>query len=261
MGTHWSKLRTDVHVQKQVLTVAAISALMAAFELGFFILFVVPNVRSGMQSLLRGSAGAAVGDLVDPRIRPYVGVPVGVATERERALIEGTNASARDAGIAIVLLPVLLCGLMLWMNPALRRAQKRDVYIDVALVVGALVGFQVLFYFVGQRWAYTTTPEMLADVLSAYNAETCDSLNKTIDVDGLMAAAGAAGGGPSSLDLKSMGADMRGVIESRLGALVAGAGGPASPDPKGTGAAADMRGAIESRLGGALAAANNSAQA
>ena len=159
----------DDDVKRQVLAVASIAFLMGTFELIFFLWVVVPTVRSGMQSLLQG----VVSVTPPPLVRHLARAGLGVLKEREQELIDRNNATARVNGVLIALAPLVLVVLLLVMYPTLRREGRRHVILDVLMVFACLAAFQVMFFFLGRRYHYSTTPEMLSDLVDRYNA-SCD---------------------------------------------------------------------------------------
>ena len=161
----WDRMKTDMDVKRQVLAVSLIAFLMGTFELIFFLRIVVPTVRSGMVKMLRDLVPSGPPNLA----RRVARTAVAVAEERERDLVVRNNASARTSGIIIALVPLLLVLWMLSRYPDLRCSGRRHVILDVLMVFGCLVAFQVTFFFLGQQFAYTSSPEMVNDIAKQYN--------------------------------------------------------------------------------------------
>lgn len=168
-GSLWHRLTTDVDVKRQVLSAAAIAALLGVFELVFFLRVVVPTVRSGIVGLLYGTVPVTLPDWASRGM----GAMVGVAHEREHELVRRNNHYALFLGVLIVALPVTLIGVLLTRNPILRREGRAHVLFDVLLVFGCLAAFQVMFFFMGRLYSYTSSPEMVHDLVHRYN-ETFD---------------------------------------------------------------------------------------
>lgn len=183
---YWQEIRGDMDVKRQILAVACIACLMATFELIFFVTIVVPTVRSGMKSLLIckhplcvcvrvRTAGVCVPGLVSlpPVMNRGTRAALGVVQEREQELIDRNNSSAKVNGIAIAIVPLLLVVFLLVRHPELRREGLKHVVLDVVMVFGCLAAFQVLFFFMSRQFQFTSTPEMMSNVVREYNA-TCD---------------------------------------------------------------------------------------
>lgn len=166
MGNHATKLLHDPDVKKQYLSVAAIATVLAAFELVFYLVIVVPQVQDAVQGLLRG---LHLGLPRDHPLRPYVRVPCALAVEREGELVRDLNLAAKASGVLIVLLPFTVIVLLFACSGPLRRQPKRDVIVDVVMVVALLVGFQTFFYFFGRNFTYSSSPELLQDAVENYN--------------------------------------------------------------------------------------------
>lgn len=168
--------------------------------------------------------------------RKWIRTTVGIAADREQELIRRNNQSTFFHGMLIVLLPVLIVVGILNRNadvaalliaafsPALRRAPKRDVYIDVACVLAGVIGFQLIFYQFGKRWNYSHTTEMLATVADAYNEDGRPAANCAICMwdDATLAAmsakaaaaAAAMGGTVNALQVAALGATSRAAAEA-----------------------------------------------
>ena len=57
-------------------------------------------------------------------------------------------------------------------HPQLRQSGRKHVILDVVMVFGCLVAFQIVFFFLGQRYAYTSSPEMVHDLIQRYDHAT-----------------------------------------------------------------------------------------
>lgn len=165
----WQRLKSDDDVKRQVLAAAAIAGLLGIFEVIFFLRIVVPTVRKGMTKLLYGAVPMSPPDWAMRAMQTVV----GVAHEREQALIKRNNAYAIFVGVLIIVLPFALIAYLLMSNPNLRSTGRKHVILDVLMVFGCLAAFQILFFFMGQNYEYTSSAEMTHDMVQRYN-ETFD---------------------------------------------------------------------------------------
>lgn len=151
----WFQLRHDVDVKKQLLTICWVAVVLALFELVFFLRIIVPQVRTAMGGMLRqASGGQALGG--DHPATPYARAVLATMNAREAELIAATRRGAVLNGVLIVALPLVVIAALYAGSPPLRAARKRDVLWDVLITVGAIIAFQIVFYFL----AFRVTPPL-----------------------------------------------------------------------------------------------------
>lgn len=173
MGSGVSKLKHDGGAHRQLLALFLVATLLMAFELGFFVRIVLPQVRSGLAEMLRNIREKKLAELIDkenPATKSVTAV-LGVLHEREQEHIKFTNRTAMINGCLLVVLAAILSATVLGASQRVRNEPKKHVFIDIGFTFLLLAMFQVVFYYYGQRWVYTSDAEHLVNVMNAYEKD------------------------------------------------------------------------------------------
>ena len=146
--TLWLKLRHDVELKKQLVTVALVATAITVLECVLFFKIVHPQVTNQMQWMLHRDSPIMN---TDPMVQSLLRCLMGVAQEREDELVQRTNIGAKVHAGMIATLPLLFV-LMLWSCSApLRRARWKPIFVDVAVTVACIFAFQIAFLLLRNR--------------------------------------------------------------------------------------------------------------
>ena len=162
-----------------------VSALLIAFELGFFVLIVVPQVRGplgGMLAAIRRQLGLPPHTAGRSWVPRAGAAALGTMHDREQGYIEGANRVAVVAGALIAAVPALCAvGIVLASGPfrAGGRAAHRHAAAEIALTFALIAAFQGVFFFFGQRWAYTEEDEHVLHATEVYDHDGAAARNAT----------------------------------------------------------------------------------
>lgn len=170
---------------KGIFTIVLIAAILAVFELGFFYKIVAPTVEDEMNINI-GKVGeqiaknlnesnkekqekSPVADVAISRATKIVfnsttGAVLDTTAAREKILVDTINDYTIYTGVAIVL--VLSVSLyIIWKKiknsvaagSVSDDANMTDPIISAVITVGALIAFQIMFYFYGKQYRYPGT--------------------------------------------------------------------------------------------------------
>ena len=175
----FQRLRHDVELKKQIVTVAIIATIVIALESIIFFAIVTPQVMDSLRDMLdlRLEQPALQSD---PVAQAMVRCAVGIAHERETDLLNQNRKSAFVHAGLIGSLPLLLV-LSLWAgSEPLRRARWWPIVVDVSVTAACIGLFQVIFYFLGKRWRYAGDAAMVDSIAKEY-AEVSAQTNAATD--------------------------------------------------------------------------------
>lgn len=170
-----SGFATNGGIHRQFFVFFVVSGLIIAFELVFFLLIVVPQVRGplgGMLATIRRQLGLpppSAGRSWAPRIGASA---LGVMHDREQEYVRRANLVAVVSGSLLAAVP-LLCAAGIWFGSRPLRNEGRAAHThtvgEILLTFLAIAAFQGVFFYFGKQWLYAGEDEQVLGITKVYD--------------------------------------------------------------------------------------------
>jgi cytochrome bd-type quinol oxidase subunit 2 len=159
----WKNAAADVEIKRQLVTLAAVTALVVGVETVVFFAWMAPAHRRDIQAALAKQR-------VVPKISPdpVLGAYLEVLDRREHELTERCNRATILYAVLIVAVPCLVVAGLYATSGPLRTTDQRRMLLDVALVSGGSVGFLIYFTAFTRHWQHPSVDQLAFDVASDY---------------------------------------------------------------------------------------------
>lgn len=164
--TFLQRLHGDVNVKLQAVAILAVAGVVCLFELALFRLAIVPISQTSVEALLRSRLA------VNPTgAMGTVQATLRWMAQRERIVVDDYNRKLVFTGVLVGLAPLLILLMLFLSSSSLRQASLKHALVDIGLTIVVLVSFQITFFMMGQRWAFSSAEHLLDVMVQQYHAD------------------------------------------------------------------------------------------